>query len=298
MSSARPTTYFLLAAGMTLFGSATPVSRLLSGFPPLAATGLRMLTAGLVLSPFLIAARGDLRRLKPASWVRIVVIAAVGCLGFSLALLAGMRLVSGVVGSVVMSTTPAVTGLAAWLFLGERMGWPQWTALLLAVSGVAVLHVGGGGESDDLVLGTLAVFVAVCCEATYTLVGKVETEHLGSTALAAVTTVLAALLFAPFVAIGLGDLAAAPTRVADWVALLWWGAGTMGLGSLLWYAGVARVGGTVAAGFMAVMPVSALVLSYVLLGEPFRWHHLGGFALVFAGVLLTIRSHMRMARDS
>ncbi|MCK5746861.1 MAG: EamA family transporter, partial [Oricola sp.] len=40
-------------------------------------------------------------------------------------------------------------------------------------------------------------------------------------------------------------------------------------------------------------PVSALVLSYILLGEAFRWMHLLGFSVVFASVLLISREHMR-----
>jgi drug/metabolite transporter (DMT)-like permease len=45
------------------------------------------------------------------------------------------------------------------------------------------------------------------------------------------------------------------------------------------------------------MPVSALVLSYVLLDEKFQWIHMAGFALVFAGVLLIIWSHRRMMKE-
>ena len=41
---------------------------------------------------------------------------------------------------------------------------------------------------------------------------------------------------------------------------------------------------------MGVMPVSALVLSYVLLDEPFRWIHLAGMAVVLAGILAVSRS--------
>jgi drug/metabolite transporter (DMT)-like permease len=44
---------------------------------------------------------------------------------------------------------------------------------------------------------------------------------------------------------------------------------------------------------MSVMPLTALVLSYVLLGETFRWAHLAGFGLVFAGVILMIIEHAR-----
>ena len=77
---------------------------------------------------------------------------------------------------------------------------------------------------------------------------------------------------------------------------MWYGAGTLALGSWLWYSGIAKTQGSIAAGFMGLMPVSALVLSYALLGEDFRWTHLAGFATVFAGVLLISREHARMAR--
>jgi drug/metabolite transporter (DMT)-like permease len=42
---------------------------------------------------------------------------------------------------------------------------------------------------------------------------------------------------------------------------------------------------------MGVMPITALMLSYVLLGEAFRWAHLVGFGLVFAGLVLMIIEH-------
>ena len=48
---------------------------------------------------------------------------------------------------------------------------------------------------------------------------------------------------------------------------------------------------------MGVMPASALILSYVLLGEEFRWIHLLGFGIVFAGVLLISWEHARMSGE-
>jgi len=67
-------------------------------------------------------------------------------------------------------------------------------------------------------------------------------------------------------------------------------AGTLVLGSGLWFAGMRRVRASTAAAFMAVMPVSALVLSYLLLGEGFRWAHVGGMACVLAGLAVVVRS--------
>jgi drug/metabolite transporter (DMT)-like permease len=51
------------------------------------------------------------------------------------------------------------------------------------------------------------------------------------------------------------------------------------------------VAGTTAAGFMGVMPVSAVLLSYLLLGEPFSLVHLAGMAAVLAGIAAVARSH-------
>ena len=81
----------------------------------------------------------------------------------------------------------------------------------------------------------------------------------------------------------------------SWLALLWWGVATLGVGSALWYRGVSRAEGTTAAGFMAVMPASALLLSYVLLGEAFHMIHLAGIALVAGSVGLMSWAHMRDA---
>jgi drug/metabolite transporter (DMT)-like permease len=77
--------------------------------------------------------------------------------------------------------------------------------------------------------------------------------------------------------------------------VIWYGAGTLALGSWLWYSGLKHAQGAVAAGFMGVMPASALLLSYLLLDEPFRWLHLAGFAVVFVGVLLMSWEHARQS---
>lgn len=62
------------------------------------------------------------------------------------------------------------------------------------------------------------------------------------------------------------------------------------LGSIVWYARVQRVPGTTASAFMGVMPISALLLSYLLLGEAFEPIHAVGMAAVLAGIFAVTRS--------
>ena len=57
------------------------------------------------------------------------------------------------------------------------------------------------------------------------------------------------------------------------------------IGFLLWYAGTARTTGAQASLFTAFAPVSAMLLSALILGEALTPARLVGIALVLAGVL-------------
>ena len=291
----RAWTYAQLLLGMVIFGSGTPVSKLVTAvFPPSLASGLRMVVGALILLPFLLRRREEIRQLRWREWGYLGLIALVGMFGFSLFMLYGMKQVSGVVGSVVMSTTPAVTGIAAYLFLREHLGWRKLVGILLAVTGVLLVNtVGKPAEQagTNLISGSLLVFGAVCGEAAYTLTGKVIMERVKPLLVAGLASAMAIPLFLAPAGYEALHFDFSKPNWQNWLALFWWGAGTLALGTVLWYRGVEQVPGTVAAGFMVVMPVSALVLSYLLLGEPFHWMHLAGFGLVFAGVMLIAWSH-------
>ena len=288
-----------LALGMAVFGSATPVSRIVTqAMPVFVGSGLRVAIGALALLPFVVGDLGRIRTLSRRDWLLTAGIALLGMFGFSALMLYGMGMVSGVVGAVVMSTTPAVTAAASMLFLGDKPTWRKLAAVGLAVAGVLILHLGGGGSDEqggNLLLGSALVFGAVCCEASYTLLGKKVSEHVDPVLVAFLAAALAVPLFVPLAVWQWPDFSPAQVSARAWAALVWYGAGTLTLGTWLWYSGVARAEGAVAAGFMGVMPVSALVLSYILLDEPFRWVHLLGFAVVLAGVLLVSWEHARMS---
>lgn len=286
-------TYLLLIGGMALFGSATPVSKIVgAAFPAVLASALRMLTAAVVLLPLLVRRSASLssvlRDLDRRDWLLLGGIAAIGTFGFTLLLLFGLRLVAGSVGAIVMATTPAVTAAGAIVFLHDSLDRWKGLGLALGVAGVLVVNAassgGASGGGGNVWLGSLLVFGAVCCEAAYTLLGKRLTADLSPLAIAAIASVLAGVLFAPIAAVQSAGFSWSAPSFGDWVALLWWGTATMGLGSVLWFRGMMRVSGTTASGFMAVMPVSALLLSYVLLGEAFRWIHLVGMGAVLLGL--------------
>ena len=296
-----PLTLAQLIGGMATFGSATPVSKIVTqAMPVFVGSFLRVGIGAVALAPLAWSKLRTIRDMTRGDWLRISVIALFGMFGFSALMLYGMSMVSGVAGAIVMSTAPAVTAAASMLFLGDHPTWRKLTAIALAVCGVLVLHLGGGsgGEaSGNLLLGTILVFAAVCCESVYTLVGKTASERVDPVLVAFLAAVIALPVFLPFAIWQWLSFDVSQVEPGAWMALVWYGAGTLALGSWLWYAGVKKAEGAVAAAFMGVMPASALILSYVLLGEPFRLVHLAGFAIVFAGVLVMSWEHARMSQD-
>jgi drug/metabolite transporter (DMT)-like permease len=300
------TTYVQLAIGMAMFGSAAPISKIVTeAMPVFIGSGLRVALGAAFLLPFAINDFGALTRFGLRDWLMLGAIALFGMFGFSVLMLYGMKIVSGVSGAVVMSTTPAVTALASIVFLRETASWRKVGAIVLAGAGVLVLQMGLGGDGAisgpaalDLWLGAALVFGAVCCEAVYTLMGKQLFAKIDPVAVACLACLLALPLFVPFAAWQWHDFHPTAVRWPDWVAVVWYGVCTLALGSWLWYSGLAKAEGSVAAGFMGVMPTSALVLSYFLLGESFAWTHLVGFATVFAGVLLISWEHARMSTET
>lgn len=293
-TSIRGLTVVQLIAGMALFGSATPLSKIIGEtFPVFTASLMRMVIASIVLAPAVFIWGGRLQNVRREDLKVIIAIALFGMVGFTATMLFGMRMTTGVIGSTIMSSTPAVTALAAVLFMGAAMNRRKAAALALAVTGVLVINVFRGGDSGDTVLlGALLVIVAVCLEAAYTLLSRKLSKGMSSPEATLAASLAAAPVFIvlafvfdpkPFDFSG-GD-------IQSWSALIFWSAATGGLAPVLWYNGVRAAAPALSAGCMSVMPLTSLLLSYWFLGESFRWVHLAGFGLVFVGLVLMIREH-------
>lgn len=297
-----PVILLYLFFGMGLFGTSTPLSKIVAdGFDIFTASFMRMAIATLVLLPLVWPKREAFSGFLRKDWIVTACISLAGMVGFTAAMLYGMRLTTGVIGSTVMSSAPAVTALAAVVFMGAAMNWRKGGALALAVAGVLAINIfrqGDNGGGSAIVLGALLVAVAVCLEAAYTLLSKLLSDAASSLHVTLAASVIAmpaflvlALIFQP----ELMDFSNADG--GHWIAAVSWGVATGGLAPVLWYQGVRQSPGALAAGFMAVMPVTALVGSYLLLDESFQWAHALGFGLVFAGVLLMIWEHSREAKS-
>jgi drug/metabolite transporter (DMT)-like permease len=78
-------------------------------------------------------------------------------------------------------------------------------------------------------------------------------------------------------------------RAVDWLNLAYLGVCGTVLGFVWYYQGIRKIGAIRASQFINFVPVSAIVLAFLLLGEPVTPSLVAGGALVVCGVYLTNR---------
>ncbi|MGM0431839.1 MAG: DMT family transporter [Spirochaetota bacterium] len=293
--------YAQLFFGMALFGTGTPSAKVVSeAFPIFLGPFMRLLIASLALTPFLIIHRRSLPGISKRDWVEIAIIGGVGIVAFTFFLLTGMRRVNGVVGSVVMSLSPAAMALAAVLFMRDRLGWRKILAIALAVGGVLVINVSGKSIQSSgwtLVLGSLLVFGAVASQTLYSMLGKRVMNDLRPALVLPLIVWTATLLFAgPGLYQAVSFDFTIPT-LNEWIGLFVWGMGPLAIGTLIWFKGLRQVRPSTASGYMSAMSVAALTLSYFWLGDAFHPIHLIGFFLVFTSIGLVTWAHLSKEKN-
>ena len=250
----------------------------------------RYVVASIALVAMLLLREGSFPRLASAQWVRVTLLGLTGVAGYNLCFMAGLETVAASRGSLIIALNPAATLLGAALFLHEPLTAAKLAGMAVALLGVAIELSGGnplrlfdGGAG----VGELLLFGCVLAWAAYTLIGKRLT---GITPLAITTyaALIGTAILAAAVAVR-GDLGLPHASAKAWLALIYMG--TIGTAiAFVWFLeGVQTLGPARAAIFVNLVPVAAITLGVLLLGERITVAMLAGGALVVAGVFMINR---------
>lgn len=293
MTKSKISTYIYLALAMIIFGSSAPASKVVTqAFPVFVASTIRITLGILVLLPFIIDNK-PIKRLNRKDFYLLFSIALFGVVLFNLTILYGLKLIPATIGGIVMSTSPAVTATGAIIFLKEKLTKNKFIAISLAVLGLLILNIGSSTESNHFNLltffGIILIFSNVCCESAYTLLGKRLLKKLSPIYIVFYSNLISLFLFLPLFFIEIREFNLSIVTLNAWLALLWWGAFIIGLGAVIWYKGVQKTDASIAAGFMGLIPISALLISYFILNEPLHWSHLAGLTLEIAAIYFITR---------
>lgn len=274
---------------MAIVGSSVVAGKVLvERLPVFVIGGLRFALASVILVPLALNA-GGLPAVRGRDLGVLALQSASGIFAFNALLLAGLALTSAVEGGIVTSTTPAVAAVLATLALGEAWTLRRTGAVALAVAGLLVINAlapAGQARGPNPTLGNTFVFAAVVCEAIFLVCSRVAARRLPPVLVATGISLLGFLMFLPLALWQARDVDFAALTPADWLALAYYGVIVTVVAFLLWARGVRDVEAGTAAVFTGLLPVSAVTLSSVVLGEPVLWSHLAGGALVLGAILL------------
>jgi O-acetylserine/cysteine efflux transporter len=265
----------------------------LAGFGPVTLLTVALVSATVVLWVALLA-RGYR---SPRTWWLPVLL---GLLEPALAYLAdtlGLSLTSAVDGALLSGLESAVVVALAAILLREAISTPAVLAVLVAVIGLAVLAVTGGGHATAA--GDLMVAGGVLSASCYTIAAKRFGDDSDPLSLTTWQFTVAAVVASGTMAARWGAGAERlPTAVPPrfWVAAALVGVAGYGVSFLLFNSVISRVAATQAAVVLNLIPVFAFVGATVFLGERVSGGDVFGAALVGLSVVyFTVADH-RAAR--
>lgn len=277
----------LAAFACILVGASFTANSVLGEYPYAGGQALRYGLAALLL--VLLLARGErsrptavLRTLTRRQWGRLALLAAIGMVGFNLAVLGAERSAEPAVPGVFVGCAPIFVAVLAPLMDRRRPTRTVLYAAALVAAGAFVVQ--GWGRTD--LAGILCSVGALAGEVGFAVLAVPVLRPLGPKLLSATVCSIAA---AESVCLGLvlegGGVLRAPTA-AEAFALLWQAAVVTVIGFVCWYMGMQRIGAERATLFSGLIPVSAALTAPLVGAGSYGLAQVGGSLLVGLGVAL------------
>jgi drug/metabolite transporter (DMT)-like permease len=241
---------------------------------------------GLAALALLVAARLSGHRMprSPKLWAGFLVLGALNSfIPFGLIAWGQVQLTSGLA-SILNATTPLFTALVAHVWGDERLTGNRVAGVLVGFAGVCVLI--GPGALAGLGVHTLAELAILGAAVSYGFAGTYGRRF---RALPPVVAVAGMMTTASVLALPIALVMDRPWTLSvgaqSWGALLGLSLLSTALGFVIYFRLLATAGATNVMLVTLLMPVVALLLGWLLLGERVTGSALAGMALIFCGLL-------------
>jgi len=224
--------------------------------------------------------------------VPLALMSLTGVFAFNAVLYIGLRYTSAINATLVNSTTPVTTACIAWLLIGEEMTGRRLLGILLSFAGVGWIVT--QGALDTLLRlefnpGDVIVFFATSLWGFYTVMAKRMMLYLSPLALTSITTCIGAFFLLPAASLELAAHPADLWRAEVLLAFLYLGIFPSFLSFLLWNRSIRTFGPSRASLVYNALPLFAVILSVIFLGETLASYQMIGGAAIIAGVIIGTR---------
>lgn len=279
--------YFCLVLAMILWASTfVALKKAFMVYDPMVVIFGRMLVASLFAVFFRFAFKNVPFRMKDLKYILFMVVCE-PCFYFIFEAQA-LVYTSAAQAGMITSMMPLMVAIGAWFILKEELTLRICLGFALAVSGAIWLSFASdpSPQSPNPLLGNFLEFMAMVCATGYALTLKKLTKRYSPLFLTFIQAFAGAIFFFPALFLPSTQIPVQWEPVPLFAIFYLGSAVTLGAYGFYNY-GVSRVPASQATAFVNLIPVFALIMSAVFMGERFTPVQYMAFGLVFAGVLLS-----------
>lgn len=276
------------------------IKRAFEEMPPQPFNALRMVIASVVFLAAIgiarrMARRGDTvssvlhtpNQLTTRDRIDLVWLGLVGHFGYQFFFVGGVSLTSASNAALIVGATPAVLAVVSALMGRERISRLHWVGAAISALGIYLVVGHGASFGGTTLRGDLLVICSVACWVTFTLGAASLIARHSPLYVTGMTMVFGGI---PYLVMALPQILRVP-----WADVSTWTLGALVLSALLalnlayviWYMGVQRLGPARTSIYSNGVPIVAMAVATVWLGEPLTGTKIAGAAAVLSGVLLT-----------
>jgi drug/metabolite transporter (DMT)-like permease len=291
----------LLALMVLIWGANySVIKRAFEEIPPQPFNALRLIIASAVFLGAIRAAGRRARRgpalpsvfhtphpLTGRDRLDLVWLGLVGHCAYQICFVGGVAITSVSNAALIIGATPVVVTTLSAALGRERIGRIHWIGAAVSVSGIYFVVGRGASFGGATLAGDLLIMVSVGCWTAYTLgAGRLMARH----SPLYVTGMTMAIGAVPYVLIALPGMLRTgwgAARPVTYLMLVLSALLALNVAYLIWYIAVQRLGPSRTAVYSNVVPIVAMAIAALALGEPLTPDKLVGAAAVLFGVFLT-----------
>ncbi len=271
-------------------------------FGSLAFASLRVVLAGLTMLIFVLLSSENRRGIQE-NWKALTIVglfsAAIPFVLFSFS----ARSVNAGVLAVLNASVPMMSGFIASTFFNDKLSKKQILGLVIGVIGVVILMsenlFGGRAQGSDAGSGLLPMgYALLACVgyATGANVTKNYLEHVSPVAITAGSLIIASVIMLP---VAFSEFPYAKTiSIKAWVSVVCIGVFSTAIALIFMNQLIKSIGPMRATSITLVIPIFAIILGYLLLGEALDTPAIIGSVVILFGTYLSLEiSFKKMAKE-
>jgi drug/metabolite transporter (DMT)-like permease len=226
-------------------------------------------------------------RLTRTDWLELGFLGVIGHCAYQLCFINGLARTTVANSALISGCTPVVIALLSAWRGHERVTRTHWAGALLSLFGLYLVAGRGARVSGESLVGDLLIVISVGCWAVYTVFSRGLLRRHSPLIVTSATMVVGTTLFVPLASPALVRVAWDHLTPIVWLTIV--GSAVLALNGayLIWYTAVQRLGSARTSVFSNLVPIAAMVVAAVTLGERIDATKWTGAAAVLGGVLLT-----------